>query len=45
MQFYGPVIRIGIEGKWVQFIRKRPTRKELLALIERIESDRQLGTL
>ena len=37
IEFYGPVIRIGIVGKWVHFItrEKRPTRKELLMLIER----------
>jgi hypothetical protein len=36
IEFYGPVIRIGVVGKWVQFIKrpeKRPTRKELLALL------------
>ena len=35
-----------IVGKWVQFGKRpeqRPTRKELLMLIERIDSDRSFG--
>ena len=43
IEFYGPVIRIGLEGKWVEFIArpdKRPSRKELLALIEQMDRER-----
>lgn len=44
IEFYGPVIRIGIEGKWVEFILrpegKRPSRKQLRALIEEMDRER-----
>jgi hypothetical protein len=43
IEFYGPLIRIGIEGKWIEFIQrpeKKPTRKELLALIEQMDMEK-----
>ncbi len=40
---YGPLIRIGVEGKWVEFIQfkgPKPKRAELLALIEKMDRER-----
>ena len=40
---YGPVIRIGIEGKWVEFIQAGPERlskKDLLDIIEEIDKQK-----
>jgi len=36
IEFYGPTLRYGVEGKWVNWIELpdgRPTRREVLALI------------
>jgi hypothetical protein len=43
IEYYGPLIRVGIEGKWVEFIARpkvRPPRKELLELIEQMGRER-----
>ena len=48
IEFYGPVIRIGVVGKWVWFMKRpkqRPTRKELLMLIEQIDSQETVRDL
>lgn len=40
---YGPVVRIGVEFKWVEFIQQKDpkyTRKELLAIIEEMDKER-----
>jgi len=44
IEFYGPVIRIGLEGKWVEWIARpegpKPKRKKLLALIRQMDQER-----
>ena len=42
IDFWGPVVRIGLEGKWVQVIKRDPsmTRKTLLALIHAMDKQR-----
>ncbi len=36
IEFYGPTLRYGVEGKWVNWIElsgQRPKRREVLAMI------------
>jgi len=43
LEHYGDLIRIGKEGKWVEFIKRQDpplSRRELLALIEKMDKER-----
>jgi hypothetical protein len=44
IEFYGNLIRVGKEGKWVDVIAKppgmRPSKRELIALIEKMDRER-----
>jgi len=43
IEYYGPLVRVGIEGKWVEFIMRPegPKRKKpLLDLIEEMDKAR-----
>ena len=45
IDFWGPIIRVGLEGKWVEFVvnpdyPKNPPRKEILALIHEMDKGR-----
>jgi hypothetical protein len=43
IEYYGPLVRIGVFGKWVEFIKRPPgpkNKKAMLELIEEMDRER-----